>query len=82
MGVYQPIGLVLQAMVPLVDRRHHGLDIVIDITKPTPDPQPPEASILTEMAFTGNVIGIIIQADIIHQLERGDQASRHRPAGE
>ena len=27
--------------------------------------------------FTGNVIGIIIQADIIHQLERGDQAPRH-----
>jgi len=81
-GRVPTIGLVLQAMVPLVDRCHHGLDIVIDIAKPTPDPQPPETSIPTEMAFTGDVIRIIIQADIIHQLERGDQAPRHRPAGE
>ena len=82
MGVCQPIELVPQAMVPLVDHCHHGLDIVIDITRPTPDPQPPEASIPTKMAFTGDVIGIIIQADIIHQPEKGGKAPRHHHVGE
>ena len=71
---------VTRAMLLVLDRRHHGLNIVIYLTKPTPSPQPPKASMLTEMVLMGT--GLTTRADTNHRPGKGGKAPRHHLVGE
>jgi len=71
---------VTRAIMIVLDPRHHGLNIVIRLTKPAPNPQPPEASMLTEMVLRDT--GVTTRADTNHQPEKGGKAPRHHLVGE
>lgn len=70
---------VTREIMIVLDPRHHGLNIVIYLTKPAPSPQPPEASMLTEMVLRD--IGVTTRADTNHQPEKGGKAPRHHLVG-